>query len=660
MKKKLSTLLIIFLNITHLGYGQVNEILMPYLSKGLYGFANAKGEVIIEPKYDLVSTFIDGFAKTYKSGDYEEEAYRYGLINQNGQVLLEPIYRSISAFDSNGLAKVVKEDYYTYGIIDKQGNWIVPIAYSQVDIKSGFIQIKDSTGRYALLDYEGHTVIDFKFNYFYFHNRPTVDSNLIIVRDEARYGLIRLQNNGYEIVIEPQYEDLSVLNNQHLRVAENEKYGVINSDNDVIIPFEYDNILLKLNFIIAYQNIEYEPKFKIAENNPKYSYTRYTGPLEKEYDDENKIVYYLVSKKEHSELLSYDYDLNGKDNKKTLYSLFDSTGQSILPAQFNEIRVRDDNLIEVKTDEGVNLYNKKGERISSDLFYYLHEIHEGAMVAQLRSDTNLQKYINYRNLEWNPEVEFKYGFVDATGKIIVPIIFDDAHLFNKGIAPVKQNGKWALVNKKGGLLCDFKYDHVQYAGENRYAFQQGELWGLLNLNGQEVVPATYVEYKRAPYKAIKRMPNQALTFKDGVATICNKAPRKDLIKTLIDTNGVKLFPFKYNEIVLGESGLYHVKLRDEDLGSDVFGIVELDDKEIVPVNQRGIDWLPNEKLFKVLSQDYKYYYYNRKGEIVDAPYEIIARTGLRDYKLLDNGFYSANNKGQTVYFTPDGIPLFEE
>ena len=52
----------------------------------------------------------------------------------------------------------------------------------------------------------------------------------------------------------------------------------------------------------------------------------------------------------------------------------------------------------------------------------------------------------------------KMGFIDKTGKEIVPPKYDDAGVFIEGLAKVKLNGKWGLIDKTGKEIVPPKYD----------------------------------------------------------------------------------------------------------------------------------------------------------------------------------------------------------
>ena len=67
----------------------------------------------------------------------------------------------------------------------------------------------------------------------------------------------------------------------------------------------------------------------------------------------------------------------------------------------------------------------------------------------------------------------KRGFIDKTGKVVIPIQYDDALNFSDGLAGVKQNDKWGFVDKAGKVVIPFQYDDVR-------GFENGMAEALLN------------------------------------------------------------------------------------------------------------------------------------------------------------------------------------
>lgn len=104
----------------------------------------------------------------------------------------------------------------------------------------------------------------------------------------------------------------------------------------------------------------------------------------------------------------------------------------------------------------------------------------------------------------------KFGFINAQNQVIIPIKYEDSHhWFNDGFGSLKQNGKWALVDKKGKVLTKFEYDLVGVVSEGRILVnkdvnEEESLYGFLDTKGKLVIPLTY---------------DYASSFEDGVSLV---------------------------------------------------------------------------------------------------------------------------------------------
>src|SRR5690606_4640992 len=56
----------------------------------------------------------------------------------------------------------------------------------------------------------------------------------------------------------------------------------------------------------------------------------------------------------------------------------------------------------------------------------------------------------------------KYGFINKKGKVIVPLIYDDAFPFYNGYASVKKGKKWFYIDKKGKEIQALKEFETSY------------------------------------------------------------------------------------------------------------------------------------------------------------------------------------------------------
>ncbi|HEE9620303.1 TPA: WG repeat-containing protein, partial [Campylobacter coli] len=53
-----------------------------------YGFMDKNGKIVIEPKFDSISSFREGLAKVGLNG-------KYGLIDKSGKIVIEPKFDDI-------------------------------------------------------------------------------------------------------------------------------------------------------------------------------------------------------------------------------------------------------------------------------------------------------------------------------------------------------------------------------------------------------------------------------------------------------------------------------------------------------------------------------------------------------------------------------------
>ena len=80
----------------------------------------------------------------------------------------------------------------------------------------------------------------------------------------------------------------------------------------------------------------------------------------------------------------------------------------------------------------------------------------------------------------------KYGFIDKTGKVVIPLNYDWAWSFSEGLASVSQNGKYGFIDNTGKVVIPLKYDKAdsfnngvagvldRSIGEAFYINRQGE------------------------------------------------------------------------------------------------------------------------------------------------------------------------------------------
>lgn len=102
------------------------------------------------------------------------------------------------------------------------------------------------------------------------------------------------------------------------------------------------------------------------------------------------------------------------------------------------------------------------------------------------------------------KVSEKYALLNLkTEALITDFVFDDYGYsgFVEGVLAVSKDGKWGYINESGKMITDFIYDASEvapwgntymYSALNNYIIvRQGDLWGLIDTNGNAVVEVAY-------------------------------------------------------------------------------------------------------------------------------------------------------------------------
>ncbi|UIR56814.1 WG repeat-containing protein [Sphingobacterium sp. SRCM116780] len=122
----------------------------------LYGAINKKRELIIPLEFNRIDDFKEGYAIAQK-----EQGGQFGVIDKNGKFVIRPKYELLQSF-SEGLAAFMKDD--KWGFIDIKGNVIVKPIYDEVrDFSEGLAAVSFND-KYGFIDKKGNVVIDLKFN----------------------------------------------------------------------------------------------------------------------------------------------------------------------------------------------------------------------------------------------------------------------------------------------------------------------------------------------------------------------------------------------------------------------------------------------------------------------------------------------------------------
>ncbi len=150
------------------------------------------------------------------------------------------------------------------------------------------------------------------------------------------------------------------------------------------------------------------------------------------------------------------------------------------------------------------------------------------------------------------------GFIDSTGRAIVPPIYEHAEDFSDGLALIKKDGLYGYIDKTGKEVIPPRYTEASSFSEGLASFMTKDYkFGFIDKTGREVIAPRY---------------SNAGPFSEGMAPVMN-------IKHLwgyIDKAGREVVAPKYNEVGRFVEGHAWVEI------GRLFGYIDKTGHEVIP------------------------------------------------------------------------------
>ncbi|MGY6561768.1 MAG: WG repeat-containing protein [Luteibaculaceae bacterium] len=202
------------------------EKFYPYELNGKFGFINAKGQVRVAPDYEWVGSFSDGLAQAGKNG-------KTGFINKFGNWVIEPIYDDAEPF-FNSFSAVELNGYF--GLIDRTGNQIIKPTFADVGKASeGFVAVANEQDLYGYFDYKGVLKILHKYSYA----SEFTPEKLAVVALNGRWGLINSEEN---VIIPFEFDWVDIPRGGFIRVRKQDKFGLFDLQGNLVLDASYMHI----------------------------------------------------------------------------------------------------------------------------------------------------------------------------------------------------------------------------------------------------------------------------------------------------------------------------------------------------------------------------------------------------------------------------------
>lgn len=274
------------------------------------------------------------------------------------------------------------------------------------------------------------------FNWIMFFSqeyKTQIEENKFIERRNNKFGIVNTEN---KIIVPFEYEFIDFKNSK-LIVRKKELNGVIDTDNKEIIPIKYQYILPRNynRFILWTKNSE----FGLADN--------------------NGIIILPVNYK--NLLSSKNDDFYISENKNGYNGVFDINGKNIIPEKYKFFTI-DNYKIFAEIDNKAMILDIKDLKDSIKLD---ENIKFKETVRHFSTGEKLYQII---------EKNGKYGLINSENEIIIPIIYDNLESSqNWRYYIIEKNNKKGLISIKNEIIKEPIYDKISLRKEYMILYKKG-------------------------------------------------------------------------------------------------------------------------------------------------------------------------------------------
>ena len=251
------------------------------------------------------------------------------------------------------------------------------------------------------------------------------------------------------------------------------------------------------------------------------------------------------------------------------------------------------------------------------------------------------------------EKNSKYGYQDASGKVIIKPVYDIANEFTDGkFAEVNiganyqmnKGGKWGIIDTKGKQIIPVKYDRAQCLGYNLFALNIGHKFSnmdaspsgkfaIFNAAGKALTPFIYSGFLIA------------VRFEEGYAPLeIWDAKLKKQQYGLLDSTGKVAVPARYDAVGGFREGLCLLAKNSK------YGFIDKSVKQVIPMKFEDA---------KAFSEGLAAVKLNGKWGFIDSRGKELIALLYDDAKYFEEGFAAVNKGGKWGVINREGSQVVD-
>ena len=340
--------------------------------------------------------------------------------------------------------------------------------------------IFEEKGKLGLVDLQGKTVLAPTFN--------SIEEKQPYFFACSKTKGCSVYNENLQLVLKGDYNSIELGCEGQFIVEKNGKYGVVSEKGTIILPLKYSFI-----------------------NSNKNGYTVTLNEKIGLFNSEGKEIIPISYRWIYTDKIDDNIPIVAKLDGKEGY--INTKNEWVIPPTYRDAFAFRQGVAIVKKGRNYMCINLKGEAVIQDFDNYVIEPSDNTYIVGVRKECKYMVYDLNGNLldtydgfinNWSGNAIFgvkkggKWGYIDGYGKVIVPFEYEEVNNFSEGLASVRKDGKWGYINPKNEIVIPIEFTNKEVGffknGGAEYYTDRGA--GLINLKGEIIAEPKYdsIEY----------------------------------------------------------------------------------------------------------------------------------------------------------------------
>lgn len=454
--------------------------------------------------------------------EVETKDYKVGWVDKDWRLVILPVYDY--TFNFNAGQAMVKKDG-KWGFINKKGVWISSFNHGEVlDCKYDYSKIiVREAGKTKVLNRQGRLIQTLPYDFLSKDYMAIPDGKwLIPVKKDGKWGFM---DQNYQPVGAPQYDGYSgCFSDGLLGVKKDGKWGYIDTTGRLVIPIMYDkagqftdhhDATVTLNG----QRIDIDKNGRVLRRYDSSGQRIRSGGRTRETATDEEFDAYMEELAGPNALREGRiYPANHWTSKESYsdglaavsyrgsWGYIDKDGRLVIMCQFDKVFPFYEGRAFARQNGRWNVIDKSGTFLKSfPKGCYIKRVFNNVAVAWNGNDYHQTGLVNDHGNTLIPphydtvkeqgmrysesnligvEKDGKYGFYNIKlKKLTIPLIYDDCNYFFEGLAAVKKNGKWGVINTSGQVVVPLLYEKANFVepGGKKIQVKKNGKWILINI-----------------------------------------------------------------------------------------------------------------------------------------------------------------------------------